>query len=73
MPHHILPGSLEVDGTTVVAGVHTGAHEWDVQNTGLRYIRASMVGGAGTLMDLLAKTYDNSEGCLITHTFKMRS
>lgn len=73
MPHHVLPGSLEVKGTTVVAGVHTGAHEWDLQGTGLRYIQASITGGSGTLLDLLAKIYDNSEGCLLAGTFKMRA
>ncbi|MCZ7862537.1 hypothetical protein O9X98_14275 [Agrobacterium salinitolerans] len=70
--HHIVPGSVEMDGTTVTAAVHTGQNEWTPQN--LRYVRADISTGAKTdsVLSFLAGVYDNSEGCLVKGDFKMK-
>ena len=71
MTYHILPGSLEIDDDILTAGVHTGPSEWSIEN--LRYVQASISGidKDTTLVSLLSKVYDESEGCLVKGTFKM--
>lgn len=72
MAHHILPGSLEIDGTRVTAGVHVGEHEWDTKD--LRYVTVdwALHQNIATLGELLSYAYDNSEGSLTKHDFKMK-
>lgn len=71
--HHILPGSIEMDGSTVKAAVHTGPSEWTPQN--LRYVQADISAGkkGGSVLSFLANIYDNSEGCLLNGDFKMKA
>lgn len=72
--YQVVPGSLELKGGMVTAGVHTGSHEWDVKN--LRYVRADMTKVTDknrTLISILSEVYDNSTGCLMKKTFKMNA
>jgi len=69
--HHIMGGSLEVEGTTVTAGVHVGPNEWVPTN--IRYIQAEvseMIPGE-TLGEFMGRIYENSTGCLVRGTFQM--
>lgn len=68
---HILPGSVEVNGNIITAGVHEGSNEWDLKN--LRYIEGdtSKANKGEKLLEFLSRIYDNSTGCLIHKTFKV--
>lgn len=70
---HILPGSMEIENDSIVAGVHTGPSEFQTEN--LRYIEASTDDAqpGDTIIDLLSRVYDNSTGCLVKGTFKLNS
>lgn len=71
--YQVVPGSLEVDGSTVTGGVHTGPSEWQVEN--LRYVRADLstvTEKERTLVDILSETYDNTVGCLLQGGFKWK-
>lgn len=65
--HQIVLGSIEVDGSWVTGGVHTGGLK------DLRYVRADITTGqpGDTVLSLLSRTYDNSTGCLIKNSFKL--
>ena len=67
---HILPGSLEVDGTIVTAGVHAGGSDWNV--VGLRYLQLEKEDWqeGDVLIQALDRLYDNSTGSLLTGDFK---
>ena len=68
----ILPGSFEVDGRTVTAGIVEGNHSFDVTGGKLRYIEAntSDMKPDDTVESLLFRVHDNSTGCLIKGDFK---
>lgn len=70
MTHFILPGSFEISDTTLTAGVHTGANDWDIKN--LRYVSvdANEALPGDSALDLLGRIYDNSTGCLLSYNFK---
>jgi hypothetical protein len=72
MTHKILPGSFEVDSGIITAGVHTGPSEWEIKN--LRYVQGDITKAAPseTTVSFLSRVYDNSEGCLIKGSFKMK-
>lgn len=69
MSKFVLPGSIEVSGTWIIAGVHSGSNEWDIKN--LRYIKADFSGveKGTTMIELLSSVYDNTTGCLIKGDF----
>ena len=72
--HQVLPGSLELNGSIIRAGVHTGASEWDVQN--IRYVRADLTtitDKTRTMESVLSEVYENSVGCLVHGGFMARS
>ncbi len=71
--HHVLPGSMEINGKRITAGVHKGAHEWDIQE--IRFVTVDTTGAdpSEKLIDLLARVYENSTGCVSFRTFKMNS
>jgi hypothetical protein len=71
--HHVLPGSIEMDGTIVKAAVHTGPSEWTPQN--LRYVQADVSAGkkGDSILPFLANVYDNSEGCLLNGNVNYRA
>lgn len=72
MTHFVLPGSLEVSGGVVTAGVHVGAHEWDIK--GIRYVSGEVAGfgdKAATVGEFLGLIYDNSTGSLTHGDFKV--
>lgn len=73
MKYKILPGSLEMDGTVVTAGVHTGPEDWKQEN--LRFVRIdwSEHKDVKNVGDLLAHAYENSEGCIINGDFRMKT
>ncbi len=63
-----------MDGLIVKAGVHTGTHEWDIQN--IRYVRADMSlieDKSRTIQSILSEVYENSMGCLVQGNFIARS
>lgn len=66
----MLPGSAEVDGNVLRAGVHTGNSEWDIQN--LRYIEVptSEMREGENVGQFLGRIYEDSTGCLVKHDFK---
>lgn len=72
MTHHILPGSLELSGNIVRAGVHTGPSEFVTEN--LRYVSGDGSKGLpdDTLVSFLTRIYENSEGCIVHRDFKMK-
>ena len=72
MAHHILPGSFELNGAIAIAGVHTGANEWDVKD--LRYVRcdlSSVKDKTRSVSDVFGEVYDNSTGCMVEGDFKL--
>ena len=72
--HQVLPGSMEVNGTIINAGVHTGAHEWDVQN--IRYVTvdtSKIADKTRSIQSVLSEVYENSVGCLVTGGFALKS
>lgn len=68
--HQILPGSLEFDGVTLTAGVHTGSSVWEIK--GLRYVQApkAQMTETDTIETFLTRVYDRSTGNLLRHDFK---
>ena len=73
MTKFILPGSIEIEDDAIIAGVHTGPSEFEVDN--LRYIEVSTddADPDETLLDLLSRVYDNSTGSLQDHSFKLNN
>ena len=72
--HQVLPGSMEVNGLIVQAGVHTGTHEWDIQN--IRYVRvdtSTITDKTRTIQSVLSEVYENSVGCMVNGGFVARS
>lgn len=70
--YQVVPGSLQVDGTILTAGVHNGASEWDIKN--VRYLRADLsliTDKNRTMIDILSEVYDNSVGCMVNGGFKL--
>lgn len=70
--YHIFPGSLELSGTIVTAGVHTGPSEFVPEN--LRYVSGDGAKGLpdDTLNSFLIRIYETSEGCIARGDFKMK-
>lgn len=74
MPYHVIPGSLEVKDGHIVAGVHTGASEWQIEN--LRYIKTPLPENpepGKTVLDLLGEVYEATEGCLAKDDFRPKA
>lgn len=68
----ILPGSFEVDGRTVRAGILEGDHAFDVTGGKLRYVEGNVADMKpdDTVESLLFRIHGRSTGCLVRGDFK---
>ena len=69
--HHIMGGSLEINGTTVTAGVHVGPNEFVPTN--IRYVQGDTSDSlpGETVVQFMGRIYENSTGCLVRGNFRM--
>lgn len=70
--YHMLPGSFENDDGIITVGVHNGPNEFSMQ--GLRYLRVNIneiEDKSQSIIELLGKVYENSEGCVLQNNFQM--
>lgn len=65
----ILGGSLEREGDTLVAGVHSGPSEFEIKD--IRYVRGKIsdMKTRETIGEFLDRVYQNSTGCVIRKDF----